>query len=87
MGHYKSNVRDLQFNLFEVLDIGKVLAGGAYGELDETLANDILDQVRQLAEGPYAASFADADRNPSVFDPDWACQNNGGSELGLTRRA
>ena len=70
MGHYKSNVRDLQFNLFEVLDIGTVLASGAYGELDETLVNDILDQVRQLAEGPYADSFADADRNPPAFDPD-----------------
>ncbi|PRC43729.1 hypothetical protein C6A85_000000103840, partial [Mycobacterium sp. ITM-2017-0098] len=28
MGHYKSNVRDLEFNLFEVLALEKVLATG-----------------------------------------------------------
>ncbi len=28
MGHYKSNVRDLEFNLFEMLDLEKVLATG-----------------------------------------------------------
>jgi Acyl-CoA dehydrogenase N terminal len=27
MGHYKSNVRDLEFNLFETLGLEKVLAG------------------------------------------------------------
>ena len=26
MGHYKSNVRDLEFNLFEVLELEKALA-------------------------------------------------------------
>src|SRR5690242_9570722 len=30
----------------------------------------MLDEVARLAEGPVAASFADADRNPPVFDPD-----------------
>ena len=29
MGHYKSNVRDLEFNLFEVLGMDEVLASGA----------------------------------------------------------
>jgi Acyl-CoA dehydrogenase N terminal len=28
MGHYRSNVRDLEFNLFEVLDLEKALATG-----------------------------------------------------------
>ena len=70
MSHYKSNVRDLEFNLFEVLRIQEVLETGAYGDLDVDTAKTILDEVRRLAEGPYAASFADADRNPPVFDPD-----------------
>ena len=69
MGHYKSNVRDLEFNLFEVLNLGEVLATGAYGDLDTETAREILDEVRRLAEGPYADSFADADRNPPTFDP------------------
>ena len=70
MGHYKSNVRDLEFNLFEVLGIGSVLDSGAYGDLDTDTVRNIIDEVRRLAEGPVAESFADADRNPPVFDPD-----------------
>lgn len=27
MGHYLSNVRDLEFNLFEVLGVGEILSG------------------------------------------------------------
>jgi acyl-CoA dehydrogenase-like protein len=34
MSHYKANVRDLEFNLFEVLDLGTLLDQGAYGDLD-----------------------------------------------------
>ena len=34
MGHYKSNVRDLEFNLFEVLELEKALATGEFGDLD-----------------------------------------------------
>ncbi len=69
MGHYKSNVRDLEFNLFEVLGLGSVLDSGAYGDLDTDTVKNIIDEVRRLAEGPVAESFADADRNPPVFDP------------------
>ncbi len=69
MGHYKANVRDLEFNLFEVLGIGKVLDAGAFGDLDTDTVKEMLSEVRRLAEGPLAESFADADRNPPVFDP------------------
>ncbi|QDP83959.1 acyl-CoA dehydrogenase [Nocardia otitidiscaviarum] len=69
MGHYKSNVRDLEFNLFEVLGIGSLLDGGAYGDLDTDTVKEMLAEVRRLAEGPLAESFADADRNPPTFDP------------------
>ncbi|MFC7447763.1 acyl-CoA dehydrogenase [Rhodococcus daqingensis] len=68
MGHYKSNVRDIEFNLFEVLGIGELLDGGAYGELDADTVRNILAEVARLAEGPVAASFADADRHPVEFD-------------------
>ncbi|OBF03861.1 acyl-CoA dehydrogenase [Mycobacterium sp. 852002-10029_SCH5224772] len=69
MGHYIANVRDLEFNLFEVLDIGAVLGTGEYSELDEETVRTILAEAARLAEGPVAESFAFADRNPPVFDP------------------
>ena len=69
MGHYKANVRDIEFNLFEVLGLGAVLDSGSYGDLDEDTARTMLDEVARLAEGPVADSFAAADRHPPVFDP------------------
>ncbi|MCT7658864.1 acyl-CoA dehydrogenase [Mycobacterium deserti] len=69
MGHYKSNVRDLEFNLFEVLDLEKALASGAFGDLDGQSVRQMLDEAARLAEGPVAESFAEADRNPPTFDP------------------
>ncbi|WP_027501808.1 acyl-CoA dehydrogenase [Rhodococcus sp. UNC363MFTsu5.1] len=68
MGHYKSNVRDIEFNLFEVLGIGELLDGGAYGDLDTDTVRNILAEVARLAEGPVAASFVAADRHPVEFD-------------------
>ncbi len=67
--HYIANVRDLEFNLFEVLRLGNVLDSGGYGDLDADTVRTMLDEVRRLAEGPIAESFIDADRNPPVFDP------------------
>jgi alkylation response protein AidB-like acyl-CoA dehydrogenase len=69
MGHYKSNVRDIEFNLFEVFGTDKVLGSGPFSDLDEETARGIVREVAKLAEGPLAESFADADRNPPVFDP------------------
>ncbi|HEY4466136.1 MAG TPA: acyl-CoA dehydrogenase [Streptosporangiaceae bacterium] len=69
MSHYKSNLRDIEFNLFEVLRRQDVLGQGPYAELDEETARGILDEVNRLATGPLAESFTDADRNPPVFDP------------------
>ncbi|WP_280347893.1 acyl-CoA dehydrogenase [Nocardia neocaledoniensis] len=70
MGHYKANVRDIEFNLFEVLSLDKLLDTGAYGDLDSDTVRQILDEVKRLAEGPIAESFAAADREPVVFRPD-----------------
>ncbi|WP_248964187.1 acyl-CoA dehydrogenase [Sphaerisporangium perillae] len=69
MGHYKSNVRDLEFNLFEVLGRREILGTGRFAEVDEDVTRSILEEVDRLATGPLADSFADADRNPPVFDP------------------
>jgi alkylation response protein AidB-like acyl-CoA dehydrogenase len=69
VGHYIANVRDIEFNLFEVLRLGPVLDGGAFGDLDADTARTMLDEVARFAEGVVAESFADADRNPPEFDP------------------
>ncbi|MEV6319934.1 acyl-CoA dehydrogenase [Nocardia sp. NPDC051787] len=68
MGHYKANLRDIEFNLFEVLQLDKLLDTGAYGDLDSDTAREILAEVGRLAEGPVADSFAAADREPVVYD-------------------
>ena len=70
MGHYKSNVRDLEFNLFEVLALDKVLADDAFGDLDGESVREMLSEAARLAEGPVAESFAESDRHPPTFDPD-----------------
>ncbi|AKE91536.1 MULTISPECIES: acyl-CoA dehydrogenase [Rhodococcus] len=70
MGHYKSNLRDLEFNLFEVLKIQTLLEAGKFGDLDEETSRGILAEVKTLTEGPAAESFAETDRTPPVFDPE-----------------
>jgi alkylation response protein AidB-like acyl-CoA dehydrogenase len=69
MGHYTANLRDLEFNLFEFLDTKDRFGTGPFAQMDVETARGVLAEVRRLAEGPIAESFADADRNPPVFDP------------------
>ncbi|MGW6622000.1 acyl-CoA dehydrogenase [Nocardia sp. NPDC055002] len=69
MGHYKSNVRDLEFNLLEVFGLADVLRSGAFGDLDDDTVRTMLVEAARIAEGPAAASFAETDRNPPEFDP------------------
>jgi hypothetical protein len=68
MSHYKSNLRDIEFNLFEVLRRQDLLGQPPYPELDEETVRGILGELERMATGPLAESFADADRNPPVFD-------------------
>src|SRR6266536_3079708 len=69
MSHYKSNLRDIEFNLFEVLRRQDLLGEPPYDELDEGTVRGILTELERLASGALAESFADADRTPPVFDP------------------
>jgi alkylation response protein AidB-like acyl-CoA dehydrogenase len=69
MSHYKSNLRDVEFNLFEVFNRQELLGKEPFEEIDLDTARGILEEVRRLAEGPLAESFTDGDRNPPVFDP------------------
>jgi alkylation response protein AidB-like acyl-CoA dehydrogenase len=70
MGHYKSNLRDIEFNLFEVLGRDKLYGTGPFAEMDTDTAKSVLEELTRLAENELAESFTDADRNPPVFDPE-----------------
>jgi hypothetical protein len=69
MSHYTANLRDLEFNLFEFLDTKDRFGTGPFEQMDAETARGVLAEIRRLAEGPLAESFADADRHPPVFDP------------------
>jgi alkylation response protein AidB-like acyl-CoA dehydrogenase len=69
MSHYKSNLRDLYFNLFEVFGADQLLGSDAYPDLDVDTARSILAEVDRLAREDLATSYTDGDRNPPVFDP------------------
>ncbi len=69
MSHYKANLRDIEFNLFEVFGAADRLGSGPYAELDPGTVKEVLREVRTLCEGPLAESFVDADRNPPKYDP------------------
>ncbi len=64
MSHYKSNLRDVEFNLFEVLGLGGMLGTEPFPEFDEDTTRDILREVERIASNEFAAGFAQADRNP-----------------------
>ncbi len=70
MGHYKSNLRDIEFNLFEVFGAERALGAGPFSQLDVDAAKDVLKEVERLATHDLAESFTDSDRNPPVFDKD-----------------
>ncbi len=69
MSHYKSNLRDIEFNLFEVFGAGDWMGSAAFEDMDVDTAKDFLKQTNELATGPLSDTFASADRNPPVFDP------------------
>lgn len=69
MSHYKSNLRDIEFNLFELFNRDEILGQGPFADLDVDTAKSILSEVDRLARGEIGDSFEDADRNPPVYDP------------------
>jgi alkylation response protein AidB-like acyl-CoA dehydrogenase len=69
MAHYKSNVRDLEFNLFEVFNVQERLGTGPFAESDEETARDLLAELNKVAVGPLADSFIDGDRQGTTYDP------------------
>jgi alkylation response protein AidB-like acyl-CoA dehydrogenase len=69
VSHYKSNLRDIEFNLFEVLGRDEILGTGPFAEYDVDTAREILAEVERISREDLAASYEDSDRNPPAFDP------------------
>jgi alkylation response protein AidB-like acyl-CoA dehydrogenase len=69
MGHYKSNLRDIEFILFDVLHRGELLGHGQYEDIDTDTARSILAEIERLARENLAPSYEDADRHPPIYDP------------------
>ncbi len=67
--HYKSNLRDITFNLFEFLDIGRATLGKPpFTSMDEQTAKDTLKAFDEFVRNEIDGSFADADRVGLKFD-------------------
>jgi hypothetical protein len=54
--HYKSNLRDLEFNLFEVFADDVRMGRGPFAEMDPDTARGVLAELETVATGPLAAS-------------------------------
>lgn len=68
--HFKPNLRDLSFNLFEFLDIGKTALGHKpFGDLDEPSARQLLESTLTVCQNELATSFVEGDKTPLVHDP------------------
>ena len=69
MRHYKHNLRDVEFALFEVFGRDQVLGRAPYHEVDAGTAREILAEVSRLAADDLAPSMIEVDRTPPTFDP------------------
>ena len=70
MSHYKSNLRDIFFNLFELLGRDEILGHEPCPDLDHETAVALLHQVDVLARTRLAVSFADGNGETPQFDPE-----------------
>jgi alkylation response protein AidB-like acyl-CoA dehydrogenase len=69
MSHYKSNLRDVEFNLFELFNRQDILGKAPFDEVDLDTAKSILGEIERISTNELAASFDDSDRHPPIYDP------------------
>ena len=68
MSHYKANLRDIEFCLFDLLGRESILGSGPYADLDRDTVMGMLEEVKRLAEEDLAASFVEGDRLGTEFN-------------------
>jgi hypothetical protein len=67
--HYKANLRDIEFNLFEYLQIqNNSLGKKDFSSMDESSAKELLVAFKHLSETDLASTFYDTDRFPPSLD-------------------
>ncbi|MCC6555373.1 MAG: acyl-CoA dehydrogenase [Polyangiaceae bacterium] len=67
--HYRSNLRDILFNLFEVLDIGTTSLGKPpFDAMDQAVAAEALRSFERLCTAELQKSFVESDRVPLALD-------------------
>ncbi|MEZ4448556.1 MAG: acyl-CoA dehydrogenase [Nannocystaceae bacterium] len=80
--HYKSNLRDVLFNLFEVSKIQETSLGkGPFEHMDEETVRATLDNYLEFVQRELTPTFFESDRTPLQFDGD----GNVTLPAGLTR--
>ncbi len=68
MEHFKSNMRDLEFNLFEANRVHEYFGEAPFDSFDADTARDALREVDRLAREDFAASFVEADRTALTLE-------------------
>ncbi len=67
--HYKPNLRDIFFNLFEVLEIqSSVLGKAPFDSMDEATARASLEGLLEVMLATWAPGFVPGDREGATFD-------------------
>src|SRR6478672_5175709 len=67
--HYRPNLRDIFFNLFEVLEIQKsVLGKPPFASMDEDSARAALEGFLEVLQTTWAPAFVPGDREGATFD-------------------
>ncbi len=67
--HYKSNLRDIFFQLFEVLDIARTSLGkGPFVSMDADTARAALEGLEEFCQTHLASCFVSGDRHELGFD-------------------
>jgi alkylation response protein AidB-like acyl-CoA dehydrogenase len=67
--HYRPNLRDIYFNLFEVLDVASTTFGKPpFESMDEATARDALAGLCDFLVAEWAPAFAEGDRAGATFD-------------------
>jgi alkylation response protein AidB-like acyl-CoA dehydrogenase len=69
MAHYRPNLRDIYFNLFEVLEVQRHTFGhGPYAAMDEATAREALGGLAEFVVAEWAPGFVEGDRVGATFD-------------------
>ena len=71
VSHYRSNLRDIEFTLFEVFGVDRYLGSGPFAAIDGDQARMLLSELERFARtSVWAESFVPTDRTPLALSPE-----------------